>query len=180
MALLTTAQVREHVESDLGDDAFGRVVDGADAEIVRRLGALATQTELLEGGSRYLHLGRKASAVSAAVERYPAVGGGYTETDLEDDDFSLLGDGRRVERLADGTNEAATWQGLVTVTYVPADAASAERGVLLVNLVKLELAYSGLSSDGVGDVRSQAYADHAAAKDALFRPLKGAGRRLLS
>lgn len=180
MSLLTLAQVREHVESDLGDDAMQRVIDGADAEIIRRLGVLATHTHVTEGGEQLLHLPRKASSISSVTERYAVSGGSYTNVSLSADDYTLYSDGRRAERLNNGTNPADLWQGTVTVVFVPADAGSAERSMLLVNLVKLELAYTGRLSEGIGDVRVQSAADHSAAKAALFAALLGAGRRLLT
>ena len=37
MTLLTLAQVREHVETDLVDDALQRLIDAEDEEILKRL-----------------------------------------------------------------------------------------------------------------------------------------------
>lgn len=178
MALLTTAQVREHVETDLGDDALGRVVDAADAEIIRRLGALASATAVLPGGGRFLLLPRKASAIGSVTERYAAVGTAPANYALVASDYNLYSDGLRLERLVNGANPSSAWNGAVTVVFTPADT-EAERIMLLINLVKLEVAYLGRSSEGVGDMRADSFADHAEAKAALFRPLTGVSRLLL-
>ena len=178
MALLTATQVRTHIEVGCGDGALERVIDGADAEIIRRLGPLATQVEVLRGGSSDLHLARKASSITSAVERYAALGISVADYALVAADYNLRSDGRRLERLVTGTNPSSAWNGIVTVTYVPVDQ-TAERTVLLVNLVKLELAYSGLASKGLGDVQETAL-EHEKAKTALFTPFMGGGRRLIT
>ncbi len=178
--LLTTAEIREHVETDLGDDALERVVAAADAEIIRRLGPVANAVEVLRGGRLFLHLPRRASAIVSAVERYAAYGLAAADYALVADDYKLHADGYRVERLADGTNPSSAWNGLVTITFTPLNTGdTTERKLLLANLVKLELEYSGLASDAIGDSRKQYHADHAAAKAALFAPFS-AGRRLIT
>lgn len=180
MALLTLAQVRENIESDLGDDAMNRLIDASDAEIIRKLGPLATQPETHEGGSRYIHLARAASAIVSVSERYNTLGAGYTTLNLSSNDYRLLPDGRKVERLSDGTNGADRFQGEVSIVTTPLDT-TAERVNLLLKLVTLELNYTGHLIQSAGDHRvqpgPQAYADE---KASLFRSLSTAGRRLIS
>lgn len=179
MALLTVTQVRTHIETDVPDDALGRIVDGADAEIIRRLGPLASQVDVLQGGRLDLHLSRKAASITSAVERYAAFGISTADYLLVASDYSLRSDGRRLERLATGTNPSSAWNGIVTVTYVPADTGNqAERILLLTNLVKLELAFCGKAQESVGDVSAQAL-EYDKAKAALFVGHLGGGRRLL-
>jgi hypothetical protein len=72
-----------------------------------------------------------------------------------------------------------SWRGVVTIAYAPADT-TAERKMLLVKLVKLDLQYSGIVSKSIGDVRTQFVADHAAERLALFRSLGSSGRRLIT
>ena len=112
--LLTTSEIRDHVETDLVDGALDRITDAADAEIIRRLGPLATHTQVVSGnGGRYLFLTRKSSAIVSADERVfssdDIVDGSPTDYSLETDDYSLLSDGYRVERLSSGTNASEYW-----------------------------------------------------------------------
>lgn len=179
--LLSVEQVREHVETDLVDDALERVLDAADAEIIRRLGPLLTQTEVLEGGAVHLPLSRAAASITSASERFATNGMGYQTVALVvADDLRLLDDGRRVERLFDGSNPADAWRGEVTIVYAPADAGAAERAMLLVNLIKLDLGYTGHLVQSVGDVRVQSLQEYNDARAALFRPFASSGRRLIS
>jgi len=177
MALLTVSQVREHVESCLDGDALQRIIDNADAEIIRRLGPLSTQTEVLPGVGIFLHLQRRATAITSADERVQPEIGDATDFDLSANDYSLLSDGYRVERLVTGDNAASAWRGKVTIVYTPVDE-QAQREMLLVNLVKLEERYSGVSSEGVGDVR-ETQNDYTKERNALFSGLRTQGRRLI-
>lgn len=177
--LLTFAEVRAHVESDISDAALTQVIEAADAEIIRRLGPVATQTEVLSGGDRFLHLARAATAITSASERWTVDGVGITTQAILADDYRLVSDGRRLERLFTGTYPASDWQGEVTLVYVPEDT-TAERKLLLVNLVKIDLAVSGLLSDRVGDLGVQYLNDPEAARAAAFRRLASGGRRLIT
>lgn len=176
--LLTADEVRDHIETDLVDDALTRVIEAADAEIINKLGAVASQVENLPGGGVELFLARRASAVSEVIERFD-LGFGPQETTLEDDDFSLRPDGMRVERLFTGTNPAPYWRGEIKVTSTPDDD-SARRKLLLVNLVKLELGYTGHLAVTAGDVRVASLQNYEDAKAVLFRPFTASGRRLIT
>lgn len=147
MAILTTAEVRQHVETDLVDGALERLIDDADQEIIDRLGALSSETEVLDGGGALLHLSRKASAISSAVERIDE-----TDYTLAASDYGLLGDGRRVERRQGSGYPASLWRGRVTVAYTPADE-TATRKRLLADLVKLAAVYQATSGLSVGGTR---------------------------
>jgi hypothetical protein len=61
MTLLTVDQFREHVETSLVDDAIQRLLDDAEAEIIRYAGDLGSITELIDGGSSRLVLSRRAA-----------------------------------------------------------------------------------------------------------------------
>lgn len=172
MALLTVDEVRDHVETSIVDDALERLIDNADQEIIDRLGALASQTEVLEGeGLEFLHLHRRASSITSAVERILETN--YT---LASTDYLLLNDGYRIQRLQ-GTNfPAVLWNGKVTIVYVPADETVA-RKKLLVDLVRLDCVYDATKSKGIGDVSVTAV-DHAAERVALFAQLQSRNRRV--
>lgn len=169
MSLLTVSQVRDHVETGMIDGALERFLDAQDADIIRRLGPLSTNTQVLPGGNPYLYLGRKSSAIVSAVER---VSRSADETTLDDDDYSLLADGYRVERLNDGTNPATGWRGEVTIVSTPTDE-TAQRKSLLIKLVMLDVRYDGVSKE-TREGASIDYLSYAAEVDKLFLR---AGRR---
>lgn len=177
-AILTLAQLREHLETDLTDPAVQRIIDADDAEIIRRLGAVATQAEVRKGGEQYLTLARAAASITSIVERYAIAGTGYQDITLATNDYNLLADGYKIERLFTGTNPNAVFLGIVTVNYVPKDTL-AERIALLVRLVTLDITFDGRAAQSIGDVRIQNLADHQAARAALFGALATGGRRLL-
>ena len=182
MALLTVAELRELVESDLSDTGLGILLDAADYEIIARLGALASQVDVLPGGDHLLHLPRRAASISSVVERYLVEGVGLQDTTLVASDFELLSDGYRVERKTTGTNSNWVWRGRVTITTVPYDQTgeTARRKALLVDLVKLANRYEGVGEQSVGDVRVRHMADQQAERDRLFSALATTGRRLLT
>lgn len=177
MSLLTVEEMRDHIETDMVDDALERVIDAADAEIIRKLGPVDSQPENLPGGGRFLFLARRASAIASISERFDD-GFGYQTVALAANDYSLLADGMRVERLATGTNPASAWRGEAIITSTPADT-TAERTALLVKIVRLELGYTGHLVVSAGDVRVQSIENFHDAKAALFRPFATAGRRLI-
>lgn len=174
--ILTVDEVREHVESDLPDTALTRLVEDADQEIIDRLGALATHTEVLDGeGLQLLVLARRASAISSATER-------ILDTDyaLAATDYELLSDGYRVQRKQGANFPLVTWRGRVTVVYVPIGGAAGElaaRKRLLVDLVKLAEAYNARASQSMGDGSSTGL-DYQKERIALFGPFLRRNRRL--
>ena len=149
-ALLTATEMRTHIETCLVDAALQRIIDAADAEIILRLGPLATSTEVVAGGEHYLHLTRKSTAIVSAVERTNTGIDGYEDTTLVATDYNLLDDGYRVERLATGTNQSITWLGQVSIVSTPVSD-SARRVQLEIDLVKLAVKYDAISADKIAD-----------------------------
>ena len=176
MAILAIADVREHVETDLGADALQRLIDNADQEIIDRLGELASHTEVLQGdGLATLPLARKASAITSVVEK-------IFDTDyaLGATDYELLDDGYTLKRLQGSDEPALAWRGVQTVVYVPAGGAAGElamRKKLLVDLVKLDVEYDAKQSDSIGDT-SRTSLDHGKERDSLFRRAMVRNRRM--
>jgi hypothetical protein len=179
MALLTATQVRDHIETDLIDEALERLINDADAEIIRRLGAAATHTDTLLGGDKNVWLTRKATSVTSIVERVRTTAEGVTETTLVSDDYHFLDDGYRIERLPDGTNAQSEWQGEVIVTYVP-ETETYQRTRLLIDLVRLSVSYHGGAKCKAGDVSIEGPADYQRERDRLFSGLRSQGRRLIA
>lgn len=145
-SLITPAILREHVETDLSDDALQRIIDAEEAEIIRRFGENATQVEeFAVGGLPLLFLSRPVASITSVVER------------VSDDDTTLTTndyhhDGRNVLRriYTDADNPANTWGGRVTVTYVPRDM-NAQRIKVLIDVCRLNLQYTGLEREAAGD-----------------------------
>lgn len=145
MAILTVAELREHVPTTLVDDAVQRLLDATEAEIVRVAGEPGSTTELLTGGGRYIALSRPASAITSITEtRYADV------TVLAADDYLMHPGGYLFERQTGGTNSRHTWFGQVAVVYTPVDDADIRIGVQI-DLFKLTENYTaGLVSETVG------------------------------
>jgi hypothetical protein len=151
-ALLTVAQMRGHVETDLADEALQRLIDDADEEIIDFAGEFDEQEDCTRNAelSTVLFLSRRAGTVSTVVEQV-----GDDETTLAVDDYRLRNGGTQIERLGTGTNPRTTWGEIVTVTYVPVDR-TVRRTRVEIDLVKLAVQYNALTSEGVGDYSSTA------------------------
>ena len=142
--ILNNAQLGEHIEHDLSDNALRRLNDAETAEILRRCGSVTTATELLPGGEVNLILKQKADSFTSVTETI-----GTTSTVLSSDDYRLWYGGAMLERLDDGTNPRSRWGNRVSVVYVPENRL-AQRRLVLINLVKLAIEYRGLKAEGVG------------------------------
>lgn len=172
--LLTVIELREHVQTDLADAALQRILDAEEGEIVRRYGPHTEATETLRGGDRLLFLARPATAISEVVETV-----GVVDTVLDAADYRLWDGGRCLERLTTGSIPSLYWAERVSVAYVPADQ-SAQRKLVLVQLVKLALAYSGLRSESVGGDYSATTLDYVAEREKLLQSLAPRGGALFA
>lgn len=169
MALLTVTQIREHVETDLGNDALQRIIDSEDGEITRRFGAATTQTETLKGGESYVFLSRLVSSITSVTEEV-----NETTTTLAVDDYDLWWN-QAIERDSDGTNGRSTWGDKVTVVYVP-QTTTPQRTLLLIQLVQLAVQYRGVQSASIGSGDySATYHDYQRERERLFRKLEPRG-----
>jgi len=151
MALLSPAEVREHVETDISDPALSRLINDAEAEIIRRYGDHTTEIEKIFGGGHFIVLSRPADTITSITEILWGVFGGTT-LDLAADDYQVWPDKRRIERLSDGTNPRPIWGDVIEVDYTPVDE-SAQRKRVVIDLVKLALEYRGVKSEGIGDYK---------------------------
>lgn len=142
--LITVDALRDHVETDLADDALGRLIDDADAEIVRRFGphnGERVEAQHLSYPTKLIFLPRPASAVASITEESGAEGA--TVETVADSKYSLEDGGRSIRR------KDANWKRVVNVTYTP-ESDDARRAMVLVDLVKLETEYEGIESRRVG------------------------------
>lgn len=116
--ILTPDQLREHVESSLGDDALQRLLDGTEQLIDRHAGSSGTVTELLGGSGSRLVTNRPIGSLSTIKERY----GETNQVTLAADDWRLVSTGGYViERRSGGTNSRSTWNPHTQVVYTPVD-----------------------------------------------------------
>lgn len=147
MSILTVAQLREHIQSALTDDALQRLLDDSEAEIVRYAGGSGGITELIDGGYQRLPLTRAAGAISSITETV-----GSTVYTLDNTDYRLRADGYVLERLSINANHPSFyWRGLVTVSYTAVDIDSI-RTLVQLDLIRLQLDFNaGLVSQKIGD-----------------------------
>jgi len=152
--ILSVAEVRDHVETDLIDDALTRLIEDADEEIIARGGAAASYPYDTPGGGARIVLPRKASAIVSISERIL-----NTDYALAAADYSLFSDGRTLERRVDGTYPSSFWRGHVSIVITPV-LETALRKRILIDLVKLAVAYSAISSKSVDGVSLTALPDY--------------------
>lgn len=166
MAILTTTQVRTHVDTDLSDAALSRFLDDSESKIVEVYGAAATHTETHDGETRSLFLSRPISSITTVVETISDA-----STTLASDDHRIIGS-RELRRLQAGTNGRSRWGDDVVITYVPVSDSN-QRTRVQIDLVKLALAYNavkGQMSFG-GGVGVQALMDYEKERNALLGSL---------
>jgi hypothetical protein len=150
MSLLTVAQAKAFIESDLEDSALQMLIDAEEADINAIIGGYDSQIDSFndETLSNIIVLTRRASSITTITEK---IGGdGYYETTTLSSDDYLFRSNRILERLASGTNPRTTWGNIVTVTYAPVDD-RARRKMVIIHLLKLSIEYNGLSSEKIGD-----------------------------
>ncbi len=167
--LLTVGQLREHLETDLSDEALQRILDAEEAEIVARYGAHSSASEMLPGGGEWLVLERTPASITSVTEIV-----GDTTTTLATDDYRVWPRGQ-LERLATGTNGASYWGDVVTVVYVPEDA-NARRSGVLIKLATLGVRFTGVKQESVGaGDHSETALDFTLERERLLRSLAPKG-----
>lgn len=147
---LTVDQLREHVTSELSDEALQRLLDAAYGAIATRIGPAGDRVEQFYGGFRTIGLGRPTDSVSSVSETI-----GTTTTTLNANDYRLRPDGYTLERLATGTNPRWYWFGTIMVTSTPVGD-DATRDEVAIDLCRLALNYNpGLTMEQVGSWTTQ-------------------------
>lgn len=181
MALLD--RVKERTKSDLSDEELQRLIDEAEGEITRRFGVLSVTSEessptadpisvTLRGGSSNLFPSHAVGDELEIVETEAGV-----ETTLVETDYRVWNGGRRIERLATGTNQRSSWAELVTVTYFPVDTQK-QRDEVTIKLVKLSIDYEGgVSREGI-DGYSATFSDYTKERESLLASLAPSAVRM--
>lgn len=166
--LLAPADVRGHVETDLGDPALQRLLDDADAEIVKRYGPHAGNvSEVIDGREGLIFLSRPVAAIVSITETT-----GVTDRVLAVNDYRSWFGGRALERLDSGTNGAEEWAERVTVVYTPSSD-QAQRIRVELDLVKLAIEYDAITAETTGDY-SRTMPNYTEERDALLAQLQPA------
>ena len=158
--LITVGQLREHVETDLSDEALTRLLESADAEIIRAYGPhdgerTITLYLVLHQSPYLLTIPSPAANVSLITE-------GADDTVVEEEDYIVEYNGRVLLK------SKFRWLPPVDVTYTPV-ADNPRRIVVLIDLVKLELEYRGLNTERVGSY-SVTYMDHDKERQRILIP----------
>ena len=161
MGLLTQAELKQHVETDLDQAALQRLMDDAEAEIIKRFGAHGDKTstqiiEDLEGRAASIFPYRPETTIVSVTE-YEIDG---TETVLALNDYRIWHGGREISRRIDGTNPRGVWAPRVRIIYLDATELPNRKRVQA-DLVRLAIEYRALKSESSGDL-DQSYADYEA------------------
>lgn len=163
---MDVAELRDHIETDLPDPALQRILD-AEQEAVDRVSSPSVVTDRFDClGTLRLVLTRQAASISRIGWRRR----------LDEEEIELAEDDYRFEapfelfRLPGGTNPAPRWVGRISVDYLP-EADSEDRDRVLIALVRLSLAYEGLTATKVGD-ESISHLDYSAEREKLLGSLR--------
>lgn len=162
---MTLAVLKEFVETDLPDAQLQVVLSAAEEDVTGVLGTDTSQVEELGGGGQVIWLRRAATSITTVTETDSE----GTVTTLAANDYRLDPLRPRITRLNSGTNPESSWQGTVTVTYVPADLN--KRNLAIVQLVELALnARPGVRTESGGE-QSRSAQDYDAERERILGAL---------
>lgn len=151
-SLITPTQLREHIETTLTDDALQTIIDAEESALNDAVGSLGTQIEEFDDATPgdLIFPARTISTITSIVEKWPDnFLGGYQPVTLDANDYEIVPGNKSIRRLGSGTHSATLWGRRVVVTYTP-NAETAKRVLALINLCKLNIAYTGLKSESIG------------------------------
>lgn len=139
---LALDELRQHIETDLEDDALQRLLDAAYQAIDEYAGVEGDVSEYLRAGyGDLLFLSRRALSITSVIER---------DVTLAASDYELRPSGLQLRRLTTGTHPSTRWHGRIDVTYT-ALADDAERDRVAIELCKLDVTHEpGLASQTLG------------------------------
>jgi hypothetical protein len=144
MSLVSLAEVRALVKSNLSDSDLQAVIDREEGWLATRIGLLSgsrTETLYPRRGAEHLHLRRSTSSVTVTDDG--------DAVDVGDDygDYRLLYSGTVVERV--GTD----WGIKVAVTYEPNDSAAVKAAII--DLIRLRMTDTGFVAERIGQYSYQ-------------------------
>lgn len=129
--ILTVDELREHVETALGDDALERILNAAEGDMNQHGGILTTTLDVPDAVTEYFYPTARTLWFTAAnyIDEIVEV----TENDVILDPLMYeVRNGREIYRL-----DNLYWGSPVIVEYVPTTEELNRRKMLLVNLAKL-------------------------------------------
>ena len=158
--LLTLAEVREHLETDLSDEALERLVDAADYDIIAVAGPHdGARTVELNGNSCELLMPWPVFSIASVEESYH-----FSDYEtVSADDYSLAYNGRVLIHKTG-------WKPRVKVEYTP-QATNAKRVTALLQLVALLIEYSPFSNQSDG-VYSQSRLTYASERNRMLNSVR--------
>lgn len=163
MSLVSVAEVRALVSTELSDDDLQDVIDREEAELASRIGPLTgarTETFYPDHSVQRLYLRRPTATVTVTSDG--------TALTLGDDDgeYKLLANGTAL------VYNANNWGEVVTAAYTPNDELRVKR--VLIELIRLTVTETGFVSERIGQYsyqRAQAPGAVQATREALIRGL---------
>jgi len=160
-SLITPTQVQAFIKTPLSTTVLQQIIDAEEQVIVERFGAHVLVVEQFEDDSPgdRLFTNRGIASVQeikeTVVYRVGLYQWGETETILSANDYEIWADLKSVRRLTTGDHERYGWGQRVKITYVPNDT-TATRILVLLNLCKINIQFSGLDREMVGGREYQA------------------------
>lgn len=174
MVIISAPKIREHLETDLGDAALSRLIEDAEAEINERYGPIGLRTLMVRGGNRLIFLPGPAEetdiVITETLDGEDTVLTPIADPTPEDGDFRFWYGGRMIERLDTGAHPGAYWGERVLIDYMPRDD-SMRRQRVVVDLVKLALAFSGRQQETIGDLSMMSLTDYTKQRERLIASL---------
>lgn len=152
MALLTIEDLREHIDTALGNNALQRLMDANEAAIVNRAGPLGvpvTQVVNQNGYESIIFLTRALQVLDSPPSPVIIEGFGFTDArTLESDDYRMIG--KTVRRIDFGANPGFYFLTPIQITGIPEDDTD-ERIRVLIELCQLDINFKpGLASFTTG------------------------------
>lgn len=138
VSLISPTEFHTFFETDLSDVALQAYIDSEQAEIERRYGTLAAQTQLIKGGTKNIFTAQPYASIASITE---------DDVILATDDWQAINP-FELERLDSGTNGLSFWGDDITIVYTP-QTDTARRKRVLIDLVKLACQFNGLSSQSL-------------------------------
>ena len=168
--LLTTAQVKEHLSTELSDAALERLIDASDAYIRRQVGPHDPETTMVytkEPPSYLVSLPRPAVSVASV-----SLDGWYSpDYTIPSDYYRLEGEGRLL-RVYDSYYVYTFSDNYerMTITFTPVSE-NDQRVNALIELVRMEIQDTGLKSER-DDTYTYTQRDKAMARKEIIAPLR--------
>ncbi len=161
MALVSIAELRDHLDTPKSDGALRLLIQSAQAAVERYAGSALqrVETAIANRVGSILFLANEARSITEI-----RVDGAVLPATA----YALQPDRRTILRT-----DAYGWYGNIVITYVP-DVSVEQYKEAIIGLVMLEAARTGFRSEGLGGGVTYQQEDYAAARAAIFAKLSPA------